>query len=114
MWLLFLPMEKGRAVKAITAADAKNAFGSFLDAVQHEPVVVTKQNRPVGVMLSMQDVKTLFGDEEGAVTRALAEARIDAQLTIARKQAEAGLSVVADGAFFDGLRNEIREKHALT
>jgi prevent-host-death family protein len=46
-------------MKAITAADAKNAFGSFLDAVQHEPVVVTKQNRPVGVMISMQDVKTL-------------------------------------------------------
>ena len=101
-------------MKAITAADAKNSFGLFLDAVQHEPVVVTKQNRPVGIMLSMQDVKTLFGDQEGAVTRALAEARIDAQLNIARKQAEEGFSVVADDAMFEGLRNEIRLKHGLT
>ena len=101
-------------MKAITAADAKNSFGLFLDAVQHEPVVITKQNRPVGVMLSMQDVKTLFGDQEGAVTRALAEARIDEQLNIARKQAADGLSVVADDAMFEGLRNEIRLKHALT
>jgi prevent-host-death family protein len=101
-------------MKAVTAADAKNSFGSFLDAVQHEPVVVTKQNRPVGVMLSMQDVKTLFGEQEDAVTRALAVARIDEQLNIARKQAAAGLSVVADDAMFEGLRNEIRSKYALT
>ena len=101
-------------MKAITAADAKNSFGLFLDAVQHEPVVVTKQNRPVGIMLSMQDVKTLFGDQEGAVTRALAEARIDAQLDIARKQAADGFSVVADDAMFEGLRSEIRLRYALT
>jgi prevent-host-death family protein len=101
-------------VKAITAAEAKNAFGVFLDAVQREPVVVTKQNRPVGVMISMQDVKTLFGDQEEAITRALAEARIDEQLAIARQQAQQGLSVVADKALFEGLRHEIRAKHALT
>ena len=100
-------------MKAITAADAKNAFGSFLDAVQHEPVVITKQNRPVGVMLSMQDVKILFGEQEGAITRALAEARIDDQLNIARKQVADGLSMVADDAMFDGLRTEIRAKHAM-
>jgi prevent-host-death family protein len=100
-------------LKIITAADAKNAFGSFLDAVQHEPIVVTKQNRPVGVMLSMQDIKTLFGDMDGAVSRALAEARIEEQLNIARKQAADGLAVVADDAMFEGLRNEIRAKHAL-
>jgi prevent-host-death family protein len=101
-------------MKAMTAADAKNSFGLFLDAVQHEPVVITKQNRPVGVMLSMQDVKTLFGDQEGAITRAIAEARIDAQLNIARKQATEGLSVVANDEMFDDLRNEIRSRQALT
>ena len=98
-------------MKAMTAADAKNSFGTFLDAVQHEPVIVTKKNRPVGVMLSMQDVKTLFGDNEDSVVRALEEARIDRKLEIARQQVNDGLGVVADGAFFEGMREEIRQKY---
>ncbi len=98
-------------MKAITAADAKNSFGTFLDAVQREPVIVTKKNRPVAMMLSMQDVKTLFGDNEDGVIHALEEARIDKQLAIARQQAKDGLGVVADAAFFKGLREEIRQKY---
>ena len=98
-------------MKAMTAADAKNSFGSFLDAVQHEPVVVTKQNRPVGVMLSMQDIKALFGDQEGAITRALAEARLDQQLAIARQQIKEGLAIPASDQLFDDLKREIRAKH---
>jgi prevent-host-death family protein len=98
-------------MKAMTAADAKNSFGSFLDAVQHEPVIVTKKNRPVGVMLSMQDVRTLFGEEENSVIHALAEARVDEKLAIARQQAKDGLGTIADAAFFEGIREEIRRKH---
>lgn len=44
-------------MKTITAADAKNGFGKFLDMAQREPVLVTKNNRPVGVFLSMQDIE---------------------------------------------------------
>ena len=40
-------------MKTITAAKAKTHFGEFLDAAQREPVVVTKNNRAVGVMFSM-------------------------------------------------------------
>jgi prevent-host-death family protein len=39
----------------MTARDAKTHFGEFLDTMQREPVVVTKNNRPVGIMLSMED-----------------------------------------------------------
>jgi prevent-host-death family protein len=98
-------------MKAMTAADAKNSFGTFLDTVQHEPVVVTKKNRPVGMMLSMQDVKILFGGNEDNVTRALEEARIDQRLATARKQVEDGLGTTANASFFDNLRNDIRQKH---
>jgi prevent-host-death family protein len=42
-------------MKTVTAADAKNRFGQFLDMAQREPVLVTKNDRPVGVFLSMQD-----------------------------------------------------------
>jgi prevent-host-death family protein len=104
-------LKAGNQMKAMTAADAKNSFGSFLDAVQHEPVIVTKKNRPVGVMLSMQDVRTLFGEEENSVVHALAEARIDEKLAIARQQGRDGLGTVADAAFFEGIREEIRRNH---
>ena len=39
----------------MTARDAKTHFGEFLDAMQREPVVVTKNNRPVGILLSIDD-----------------------------------------------------------
>ncbi|PPD14991.1 MAG: prevent-host-death protein [Methylobacterium sp.] len=44
-------------MKTITAAEAKNSFGKFLDMAQREPVLVTKNNRPVGVFLSMDDLE---------------------------------------------------------
>jgi prevent-host-death family protein len=98
-------------MKAMTAADAKNSFGTFLDAVQREPVIVTKKNRPVGMMLSMHDVKMLFGDNEDSVIHALEEARIDEKLAIARQQVKNGLGTVADAAFFEGMRGKIRQKY---
>ena len=42
-------------MKSIPASVAAKSFGSYLDAVQREPVVVTKKDRPVAVTMSMQD-----------------------------------------------------------
>jgi prevent-host-death family protein len=42
-------------MKTISAKEAKTHFGEFLDAMLREPVMVTKNNRPVGIMLSMED-----------------------------------------------------------
>lgn len=51
-------------MKTMTAANAKTHFGAFLDAAQREPIIVTKKNRPVGVMFSMQDIEdTIWGEE---------------------------------------------------
>ena len=50
-------------MKVMTARDAKNHFGEFLDSARREPVVVTKNDRPVGIMISMEDAAdTLFSD----------------------------------------------------
>jgi prevent-host-death family protein len=50
-------------MKTITAAQAKNAFGKFLDMAQREPVAVTKMGRPVGVFISMADLEdTIWGE----------------------------------------------------
>jgi prevent-host-death family protein len=47
-------------MKTISAKDAKNSFGSFLDSAQREPIMITKRDRPVGIFFSMQDVEALI------------------------------------------------------
>ena len=51
-------------MKTITAAEAKNGFGKFLDMARREPVLVTKNNRPVGIFLSMEDAADTVWAEE--------------------------------------------------
>ena len=43
----------------MTASVASKEFGRYLDAAQREPVIVTKQNRPVAVTVSFQDWEEL-------------------------------------------------------
>lgn len=47
-------------MKTMTSKEAQNAFGTFLDTAQREPVMVTRRNRPVGVMLSMDNLPALL------------------------------------------------------
>lgn len=47
-------------MKTISAKEAKSSFGAFLDSAQREPVMVTKRDRPVGMLFSMQDLYTLL------------------------------------------------------
>lgn len=48
-------------MKQIAAREAKNRFGFLLDAAQGAPVRVTKQGRPVGVLMSVQHYERLRG-----------------------------------------------------
>jgi prevent-host-death family protein len=51
-------------MKTMTAAKAKNAFGQMIEAAQREPVLITKQSRPVGVFMSIRDIEdTIWGEE---------------------------------------------------
>ncbi len=47
-------------MKTISAKEAKNAFGSFLDSAQWEPIMITKRDRPIGIFFSMQDIEALI------------------------------------------------------
>ncbi|CAC9609020.1 hypothetical protein [uncultured Gammaproteobacteria bacterium] len=47
-------------MKTITSKEAQNSFGAFLDSAQREPIMVTRRNRPVGVMLSMENLPAIF------------------------------------------------------
>ena len=76
----------------ITAKDAKNRFGQLLDAAQRTPVRVTKNGRPVTIMLSVRHYERLRGaawerlaatmdqmSEEGSSNN-LTDAKLDALL----------------------------------
>lgn len=65
-------------MKTLSARDAKNRFGEFIDMARREPVLVTKNGRPVGVFLSIEDaaetlVPDRFMDQEPGYETWLAE-----------------------------------------
>ena len=61
-------------MKTIPATKASKQFGELIDAVQREPVMVTKKDRPVGVMMSIQDAETLLAlQTETGITKGLAD-----------------------------------------
>lgn len=88
-------------MKVMTAVDAKNNFGSFIDAAQREPVIVTKKNRPVGVFLSIHDLEgTTWQDQALAVLSGAEEPKeaghdewFKAKITRSMKRAKSGESV---------------------
>ncbi|MBK8455924.1 MAG: type II toxin-antitoxin system Phd/YefM family antitoxin [Phyllobacteriaceae bacterium] len=57
-------------MKSITAARAKIHFGEFLDMAQREPVVVTRNNRPVSVMFSLADLEDTVWAERARSAKA--------------------------------------------
>ncbi|MCY4572630.1 MAG: type II toxin-antitoxin system Phd/YefM family antitoxin [Gemmatimonadetes bacterium] len=48
-------------MKEIAAKDAKNRFGQLLESAQQGPVRVTRNGRPVGVVMSVQQFERLRG-----------------------------------------------------
>ena len=43
------------ATKTLTERYARIHFDEFLETIQHEPVIITRNNQPVGIMMSMED-----------------------------------------------------------
>ena len=61
-------------MKTIPATKASKQFGELIDTVQREPVLVTKKNRPVGVMMSVQDAESLLAlQTEAGIAKGLAD-----------------------------------------
>ncbi|MDP2833070.1 MAG: type II toxin-antitoxin system Phd/YefM family antitoxin [Pseudomonadota bacterium] len=94
-------------MKVMTARDAKNHFGEFLDTSRREPVVVTKNNRPVGVMISIEDaaetlLPELLLDKEPGYDGWLFE-----KVGTALRRVEAGQAVLLD---HDEAQASLRER----
>lgn len=59
-------------MKTMTASAASKEFGLYMDTVQHEPVIITKQNRPVAITLSIQQAERLLqGQVEAGISSGL-------------------------------------------
>ncbi len=91
-------------MKMITAKDAKNSFGVFLDTVQHEPVVVTKRDRPVGVMFSMNDLPAMTAFVDSM------KLKINAGIAAGREDAEAGRSQKITDDYIVGLKERLQTR----
>ena len=77
-------------MKRIAAREAKNRFGTLLDAAQDGPVCVTGKGRAVGVMMSMPHYQRLRGaawERLTATMDALGEEASASGLTEARPEA---------------------------
>ena len=59
-------------MKTLSASKASKSFGEYIDTVQHEPVLITKKNRPVAVTISIREAERLFQDKvEAGIQRGL-------------------------------------------
>ena len=105
----------------MTALEAKNGFGQFLDAVQRSPVTVTKNGREVGAMFSKADLEKmaarLFPPLREAVDRGemsisealLKQVEVDRRLDAAEADMAEGRVYDMDDAYFERLREHVRQ-----
>lgn len=104
-------------MKTVTAVEAKNAFGRLLEATHREPVMVTKNNREVAAMLSMEDVNALAeaflaepikaevaAGKRSVLDALMAQLELNKRLDAGRAAIAEGRGVVADEAYFERLR----------
>ena len=109
----------------MTALAAKNAFGQFLDAAQRAPVTVTKNGRNVGAMFSQADLEAmgrayltepvlsaLAEGEIGLSDALLRQAEMNRRLELAEADVAAGRVQPMDAAYFERLRERVREAAA--
>lgn len=111
-------------MSTMTALEAKNGFGQFLDAAQRAPVTVTKNGREVGAMFSRADLEAmgeayLCEPLKEAVAAGLAlgdalmrQVAMNRQWDEAEEDVAAGRVHLADEAFFEGLREHVRQVSA--
>ena len=110
-------------MNSMTAVEAKNAFGKFLDAAQREPVTVTKNRREVAAMFSMEDIAEMANSflaepikadvESGrlnVIDALMMQVKINQRLDASRRDIAKEKGIVADDAYFDNLRDRLKAR----
>ncbi len=108
------------SMKTMSALQAKNAFGQFLEASQRGPVAVTKNRRLVAAMFSIEDVRNMAraylseplqaqveSGEMSAMTALLRQARVNERIRRSREEAARGEVRTMDERYFDDLRTHV-------
>lgn len=57
MYIFNTIIDWGTTMQLMTAKDARNHFGDLMNTMQREPVFITKNNKPVGAFISIEDLK---------------------------------------------------------
>jgi prevent-host-death family protein len=104
-------------MKTVTAVEAKNSFGRLLEATHREPVMVTKNNREIAAMFSMEDVRALAENflanplkaevaegKRSVLDALMAQIEINRRLEAGRAAIAEGNGLVADDSYFKALR----------
>ena len=83
-------------MKTVTASDVKNRLGDVLLKCQREPITINKNGKPVAVVVSAEEYKSIEN---------LKLERLKARLQLGLEQTENG-EVVDGEQFFEELLNE--------
>lgn len=82
-------------MKSVTATNASKRFGECIDMSQREPVIITKQNRPVSVLLSVAELENLIDQQiADGVEKGLADMKAGRFTAFDRDAAKALLSEI--------------------
>jgi prevent-host-death family protein len=109
-------------MKSMSALQAKNKFGEFIEQVQREPVVITKRSREVGTMYSMRDIEDMADNflsepikrevEQNLISvqdALLKQAKMNERIAQSRQEIASGQGIEMDDTFFDNLRNRVHK-----
>ena len=110
-------------MKTVTAVEAKNTFGRLLEAAHREPVMVTKNNREIAAMFSIQDVHALADafladaikaevteGKRSVLDALMAQLEINRRLEAGRAAIANGQGIVADDTYFKSLQERARDR----
>ncbi len=91
-------------MKTMSAREAKNSFGQFLDMAQREPIIVTKRDRPVAVTFSIEDLPAMMDFAEQMKTK------INAGIERGLADADAGRYHEMNDEFMVNLKKELEKR----
>ena len=87
---------RGVDMKVMTARDAQSHFEEALDSAQHEPVLITRDNQPVGMMISIQDAADTVLPEMMMDKEAGYDAWLLDKVTSTMRRADSGETALID------------------
>jgi prevent-host-death family protein len=94
---------------AMTSLEAQNQFGTLIDTSLREPVVITRRGRPVSVVISCNDLKSLPFSVVKSISEMIAMRGEDASRAMGETLATPGQRAAEDGLTEDDVQQLVHE-----